>query len=103
MLSDVPPAASMKSLRLRNIASACSSGSDENRPVLASLPEIAEEKTMLPMTTPMGIGAPCSMPCMRRLFRFAMCLLLTSDYLINFNHSHHDPRTTVQHAANAAS
>jgi hypothetical protein len=26
------------------------------------LPEIAEEKTMLPMTAPFGIGAPCSMP-----------------------------------------
>ena len=29
---------------------------------LKALPPIAEEKTMLPITTPLGIGAPCSMP-----------------------------------------
>ena len=34
----------------------------DSTPVLASLPDIAEEKTMLPITTPLGIGAPCSMP-----------------------------------------
>src|SRR4030095_6233956 len=58
----------MKSLKLRNIASACSSGSRESTPVLASLPEIAEEKTILPMTVPLGIGAHWSHASLYMLF-----------------------------------
>src|SRR3972149_9140633 len=76
MLSGVPPAASRNRRKLRNIASACSSGLGDITPVLASLPEIAEEKSMLPTTVPLGIGAPCSMPLMWMLFRFAIGILL---------------------------
>src|SRR5690348_5284778 len=75
MFSGAPPAVSMNSRRLRNIASACSSGLGDNTPVLASLPEIAEEKIMLPMTTPLGIGAPCSMPLIWIVLRFAIARL----------------------------
>src|SRR5262249_17804833 len=62
----------MKRRKLRNIASACSSGSGESTPVLASLPEIAEEKTILPMTVPFGIGAPWSIHFTLILFLFSI-------------------------------
>src|SRR5262244_889375 len=65
----------MKRRRLRNIASACSSGSGDSTPVLASLPEIAEEKTILPITVPFGIGAPFSIPLTGILFLFAISSL----------------------------
>src|SRR3954469_17505206 len=71
MLAGLAPASSRNWARLRNIEAACSSGSAGIWPLAASRPPKADEKIMLPMRAPFGMGAPCSWPFIKIACRFS--------------------------------